>query len=125
MDLKVTKVTGQGDEKKEYVTIRANKDCNLKGYIVFDDTFNEDGSKSNKHRHIFIFPDREVKKDDRIFLRTRAGKDSRGLTKTGTPAHRFHWGLNSPVWNEDGDTVHLIKIQGQQDFKVVSNKNNV
>ena len=118
MDLQITNVAGQGDEKEEYVNILVKKDCNLQGYMILDETFKADGSKSNKHRHVYIFPNHEVKKDDRIFLRTRAGTDSKGETQGGGPAHRFHWGLKSPVWNEGGDKVHLIKIQSAVSFNV-------
>lgn len=120
MDLKVVQVRAQGDEKKEVVILRALEDCNLKGYMIFDETFNSDGSTSNKHRHIFFFPSWEVKKGDQIFLRTRAGINIKGKTLEGDPASYFYWGLNSPVWNEEGDKVHLIKIQSATTLKVPS-----
>ncbi|MGE1091361.1 hypothetical protein [Pseudomonas zeae] len=118
MDLRVAEVRAQGDETKEEVVIRVKKDCNLAGYMIFDETFKSDGTVSNKHRHVFIFPDWEVKEDDHIFVRTRVGKDAKGKTKQGTPAHYFYFGLNSPVWNEEGDKVHLIKIEKSIEFRV-------
>lgn len=120
MDLEIKKVAGQGDVSEEYVNILVKKDCNLQGYMVMDETFNNDGTASNKHRHVFIFPNYEVKKDDRIFLRTGVGKDMKCKTVDGSPAHRFHWGLKSPVWNEGGDKVHLVKIQNATHFIVPS-----
>jgi hypothetical protein len=120
MDLEIRKVSGQGDVNQEYVNILAKKDCNLQGYMVMDETFSSDGSPSNKHRHVFIFPNYQVKKGDRIFLRTEVGKDTKCTTVDGNPGHRFHWGLKSPVWNEGGDKVHLLKIQDASHFMVTS-----
>lgn len=120
MDLKVIAVRAQGDEKKELVLIRALKDCNLKGHMIFDETFKHDGSSSNAHRHVFIFPSWEVKKDDYIFLRTRIGINRKGETEEGTPAHYLHWNLNNSVWNEKGDKVHLINVESAITFKVPS-----
>lgn len=120
MDLKVIKVSEQGDEKKEYVTLQANEDCNLEGHIIFDETFNNNGSPSNKHRHVFIFPRWEVKKNDYIFLFTKSGENIRGVTTSKKPASFFYWGLKSPVWNEEGDKVHLIQVKTASNFKVSS-----
>jgi hypothetical protein len=120
MDLKVIRVREQGDEKKEYVTIQAKEDCNLEGYMIFDETFKNDGSASNKHRHVFIFPDWEVKKNEWVFLFTCSGKNTRGKTKDSSPASYFYWGLKSPVWNEEGDKVHLIKVESAMTLKVPS-----
>ena len=94
------------------------EDCNLKGYMVFDETFKNDGSASNKHRHVFIFPSWEVKKNEYIFLFTRTGENKKGKTLDGTAASYFHWGLKSPVWNEEGDQVHLIKVKEAITHKV-------
>ncbi|MCX2546577.1 hypothetical protein [Pseudomonas sp. COW5] len=120
MDLRVSEVRAQGDEKKEVVVIRALKDCNLKGNIIFDETFKSDGSTSNVHRHVFVFPNWKVEKGDHIFLRTRSGENRKGETDKGNVAHYFHWGLNSPVWNEQGDKVHLIKVESATVFEVPS-----
>ncbi len=120
MDLKIGEVRAQGDETKEVVVIRALKDCNLKSYMIFDETFKSDGSTSNVHRHVFIFPSWEVKQNDYIFLRTRVGTNRKGKTKQGDPANYFHWQLNSPVWNEKGDKVHLINVESAITFKVPS-----
>ncbi|MDR6915103.1 hypothetical protein J2X66_001968 [Pseudomonas sp. 3296] len=120
MDLKVIEVRAQGDETKEVVVMRALKDCNLKGYMIFDETFKSDGSTSNVHRHVFIFPGWKVEKDDYVFLSTRAGTNRKGATTEGSAAHYFHWNLNSPVWNEKGDKVHLINVENAITFKVPS-----
>ncbi|WP_339508246.1 hypothetical protein [Pseudomonas sp. RL_35y_Pfl2_P42] len=120
MDLTVVSVGGQGDQKGEYVALRAKEDCNLSGYMIFDETYKNDGSASNKHRHVFIFPNWTVKKDEYIFLFTRSGKNERGMTQKQTPASYFYWGLKSSVWNEGGDKVHLIKTASATAFKVPS-----
>ena len=118
MDLRVVRVSDQGDEKKEYVSLQAKEDCNLEGYIIFDETFNNNGSASNKHRHIFIFPNWKVKKNEYIFLFTHSGEHKRGETIAKTSASFFYWGLKSPVWNEEGDKVHLVQVKNASNFKV-------
>ena len=120
MDLKITLVGGQGDEKVEYVALQAKKDCNLSSYMIFDNTYTSDGSASNKHRHVFTFPNWEVKKDEIIILFTKSGVKTRGKTKDGKPVSYFYWGLKSSVWNEGGDKVHLIKAESAISFNVPS-----
>ncbi|MEE5086703.1 MULTISPECIES: hypothetical protein [unclassified Pseudomonas] len=120
MDLKVMSVGGQGDQKSEYVALQATKDCNLNNYMIFDETYKDDGSASNKHRHIFIFPDWTIKKGEFIFLFTRPGSNNRGVTQQKNPASYFYWGLKSSVWNEEGDKVHIVKTESKATFKVPS-----
>ncbi|AHL34729.1 hypothetical protein CD58_18305 [Pseudomonas brassicacearum] len=120
MDLEVIRVVEQGDAKNEYVVIRAQKACDLKGYMILDETYKDDGSTSNKHRHVFTFPSWEVEEDEYIFISTRSGTNRKGKTTEGTPASYFYWGLNSSVWNEEGDKVHLVKIESAVTFKVPS-----
>lgn len=118
MELKLLSVTAQGDASKEYLTLRVLEDCNLKNYMIFDSTFSSNGATSNKHRHVFVFPSWDVKKGDYIFLRTRPGSHGKLTTSNSFPAHGFHWGLNSPVWNETGDTAHLIKISSENKLNI-------
>lgn len=120
MDLKVISVGGQGDQKSEYVALQAKKDCNLNSYMIFDETYKDDGSSSNKHRHVFIFPDWTVKEGEWIFIFTRSGSNNRGVTQQKKPASYFYWGLKSSVWNEEGDKVHIIKTESKATFKVPS-----
>ncbi|WLH43932.1 hypothetical protein [Pseudomonas beijingensis] len=118
MDLSILRVEAQGDEKKEYVILRAKEKCNLKEYMIFDETFKSDGSASNKHRHVFIFPDWEVKENEYLYLFTGTGENKKGTSKDGSVASYFYWGLNSPVWNEGGDKVHLIKVKSAIAHKI-------
>jgi len=118
MDLKVMSVHGQGDKTEEAVVLRVLKNCNLKGYMILDETFDAKGKVSNKHRHVYDFPDLEVKKDEYVFLMTRVGTNVRGKAKNGEPAHYFYWGLNNSVWNDSGDTVHLLKIEDAASFQI-------
>lgn len=110
MDLKFLGVEHQGDLTREYVIFQALKDFNLNGYIVFDQTFDPTGKTSNKHRHSYVFADLDVERGDYIHLRTRAGSNS--WTKTaGADTLLLHWGLQSSVWNKNGDRLHVVKIK--------------
>ncbi|WP_204126618.1 hypothetical protein [Pseudomonas ogarae] len=120
MDLKVIRVVEQGDAENEFVVVRALKACDLKGYMILDETYNDDGSTSNKQRHVFTFPSWRVEEGEYIFISTKAGANRKGKTTEGTPTSYFYWGLNRSVWNEEGDKVHLIKIESAATFKVSS-----
>jgi hypothetical protein len=118
MKLKIYSVKGQGDASNEYVMLQALDDCDLASYAIVDNTYGSDGVPSNKLRHTYFFPSTKVKKGDYISLHTRAGKNARGETTKGNPLHRFYWGLASSVWNDTGDTVHLLQISGISKLKI-------
>lgn len=120
MDIKIVTVLHQGDEKKEYIVLQALDKCNLKPYMILDNTYDTDGVASNKHRHVFKFPDWTVEKNEYIFLTTKPGLNKKGQTNTKEPASYLYWGLNSSVWNQSGDKVHLVKITDSTVFNVPS-----
>ncbi|MDD0841485.1 hypothetical protein [Pseudomonas sp. Gutcm_11s] len=110
MDLKILSVHGHGDHKEEYVLLEAIEDCDVGRFQLCDTTFTRDGKVSNKLRHTYWFPDKEVKKGDLISVWTKTGSDTTTKNKKGTPVHRFYWGLTKAVWNDDGDCAVLQYI---------------
>ena len=120
MELKILKVDGRGSASNEYIIFSVLKDCNLKSFIVCDKTFNSDGTPSNKHRHVYFFPSCEVKAGEIVWLNTCPGTNRKNETHGGKRAHEFFWGLNSSVWNDGGDKVHLIKISEIETLDVPS-----
>ncbi|MCD3616437.1 hypothetical protein KX362_23410, partial [Escherichia coli] len=73
----------------------------------------ENGQVSNKHRHVYFFPDKSVKKGEYVILFTRSGKNKTGTWNDDddTVTHRFYWGLDTTVWNEDGDEALVLKYR--------------
>lgn len=114
MDLAITNIHGQGDYKSEYVWFLVKNDCNLGDYLLADDTFGRGGAASNKLRHVYFFPKKEVKKGERVALRTRVGKDHEDTLESGEKVHRFYWNLKHAVWNDNGDCAHLLKAPANQ-----------
>ncbi len=76
MNLKVLNVRNAGD-RNERLLIRVLEDCNLRGYMVVDNTY-ENGTVSNVNRHVDIFPDKHVEKGNIVRLYTGRGTDYDG-----------------------------------------------
>lgn len=99
----------KADGDDERVALQATEDCDLGNYIITDATFGKQGGSSNLFRHVFEFPTYEVKKDDWVVLYTKKGRRSK---KSNT--HFFYWNVDHNVWNDDHDTVTLIRVAAYQ-----------
>lgn len=113
-DLKIQAINNPGDPEKEYVLLRVINDCNLEGYILFDNTYTDVHNLSNKERHFYAFKSLDVKKGQMIALYTKNGKYNltpevfdNNLTYF---CHNIFWGLGTHIWNTDGDTVHVVYV---------------
>jgi hypothetical protein len=108
MSIKILKILPKGDESDERITFSVLEDCNLGDYLVADDTF-ANGAPSNRLRNVYFFPSIDVKKGERVSVRTKKGKYSVYQEAPTKPKwHRLYWGLDKPVWNDSGDCAHLI-----------------
>jgi len=110
MKLKILHVKAKGGPNEEFVRLGVLDDCNLVDYGIMDQTFDEAGKLSNKLRHSYLFPDKEVKKGERVILRTGVGDDRTDREKKPV-VHRFYWGLETSVWNDDTDKVVLFAAE--------------
>lgn len=111
MNLEIRKVADNATDE-ERVVLYALADCNLNDYLLFDSTYDEEGNISNKHRHMFVFPDQNVKKGDFVWIYSKDGNAYKRGNNSNTTTYILFWGLNCHVWNNDGDTVHLIHYDG-------------
>ncbi|NNM72084.1 hypothetical protein [Enterovirga aerilata] len=111
MNLKILSVKEKGDAIKEYVLLEVTGDCDVGCYGLADTTFVNEKAVSNRLRHFYWFPDRSVKKGDRVVLRTGKGKHDQYQDGAGRNVHRFYWGLDVPVWNDTGDAAVLFEIK--------------
>lgn len=112
MKLKILSIHEQGDAAKEYVRLEVIEDCDLQYYGLADTTYTSKGTISNKLRHFFWFPEKDVKKGERVVLRTGTGTNGEYVIEGGKKVHRFFWGLQSAVWNDEGDAAVLFQIRG-------------
>ena len=121
MELKIVNVFNESEPEDEYVWIKVLEDTNLNNFIVCDNTYYPNGQASNKYRHYFKFPNFPVKKGNYVALYTDLnGRDASGtLSETKAKVYRFDWKLDKCVWNDTGDTAHLIKVAGHEAFKVL------
>lgn len=98
---------GHNDER---IVIDITFDTDIGEYLVLDTTYTNQGSISNKVRHPFWFPDQKVKTGDVVVLYTRKGTISSTKNTNGSTSYFFFWGLDSNVWNNDGDCAIIQHI---------------
>ena len=108
-------VKDAGDPREERIVLWAKPSglmgvLNLGDFLIADTTYHDNETVSNKLRHVYWFPDYEVKPGDLVILYTREGDEFSSPNSDGTRSHFFYWGLGRPVWNEDSDSAVLIKI---------------
>lgn len=118
MNLNFLKIVKKGEED-EYILFKASAYCNLKNYLVHDNTFDADGELSNKLRHMYRFNRNvSVNADEYVALYVKKkGTYTKG--KYGEAVcHIFYWGLDVSVFNSDGDHLYLLKIAETKRFPV-------
>jgi hypothetical protein len=106
----IVSIHNHGKAGSEFVLLRANEDFNVEWLILSDSTYTDADHMSNKLRHIFWFPSKNVKKGDYISVHTGKGTNVTTKMDSGTPLHRFYWGLGTPVWNNSGDCAVLFQV---------------
>ena len=118
MHLQILKVRDQGDLENERIILKASKDCEISWYILFDNTYDDDGELSSLWRHMYIFPKIQVKAGDFIWLYTKAGNDINRGNNSNTTTHLLYWGLDETIWNKGNDKAHLVKYVDSQSVDV-------
>jgi hypothetical protein len=109
MKLEIRSVKSHGDLANERIMLKAISDVNIGAYMISDTTYQSDHAISNKLRHIFWIPDKDVEEDDLIVIYTKSGTDKRVRnSNSGKSTHFFYWGLEGPIWNKGGDTAVLF-----------------
>lgn len=109
MSLKIHSVVNAKTPQGEHVWLHTTEPVNLKGYAVVDRTFTAEGKVSNEFRHIFVFPNLQIEKDDWVRLYTGTGIYSRTKSSTGTGyIHNFYWESDSCVWNNNGGEIATL-----------------
>jgi hypothetical protein len=121
MNAKIRKIIDNG-HNDERILIDILADTDIGKFLVLDTTYTSSGDVSNKVRHPYWFPDKAVKKGDLVVLYTKKGKSSSTENKDGTTNHFFYWGLDSNVWNNDGDCALLLHVDEWLSHKVSISK---
>lgn len=105
----------------ERIVINVLEDTDIGEFLILDTTYNN-GKVSNKVRHPYWFPDKKVKKGDLVILYTRKGTQSIKKNESGSTSHFFYWGLDSNVWNNDGDCALLLHVDDLEHHRVTISK---
>lgn len=122
INLRIVKVHNASTPQQEYVVLKATADTNLHYYAVVDATFNDDGSISNEHRHVYFFPRKELKKDEYVVLTSGTGTNgTKGTFTDNTPYYEYFWQSRACIWNDNGgDTASLIKYYNGNSVEVAA-----
>ncbi|EMJ0106369.1 TPA: hypothetical protein ACXE7R_004616 [Enterobacter cloacae] len=111
MKVSIRSIHNHGDAKEEYVVLDVIEDCKLQYYLLQDTTYTDDGYISSKLRHSYWMPSYDAKKGDEIILYTRPGKNIIPDRDKGGKRFTLFWGVNSAVWNDEGDCAVLFEIK--------------
>ncbi|MFW1813918.1 hypothetical protein ACG9X6_04545 [Acinetobacter guillouiae] len=117
-ELNLIDVFDAGDIDSERVKFKVKKECWLDDFLIMDNTYTENGAISNKYRHVYNFECVKLYPGEIVYLYTKKGKNVVPTYNDESRTLRFYWGLGNTVWNKDGDTVHLIKIEKHDKIKV-------
>jgi len=118
MKLSIKYVKDHGALKDERIVLKAMESVDVGSYMLADTTYMDEDQVSNKIRHTFWLPDKDVDKGDIIVVYTKSGKDSTKSNKSGNKTHFFYWGLERTIWNKDQDAAVLFSIRDWLSKKV-------
>lgn len=93
---------------EERIVLKVTENCNLNSFILFDTTYDENGIVSNKHRHVFVFPDLDVKKGDFVWVYTKRGVYGTHVNTSSTTTHKLYLNLDTQIWNNNGDKAYIV-----------------
>ena len=117
MSIEVVKVNTETNNQS--VTLSVSADYNLSDYLLYDETFNEDGS-SNLDRFMYRFPKLSVKAGDSVTLYVNDPENEKAKKIVALQNHhRLFWGGGRDVFNQqNNERIHLIKIATSSSFDV-------
>ena len=119
MSFKVHTVVNGNTPQNEFVWLHATEALNVKGYALVDRTFDSKDQVSNEFRHIFVFPNLVLKKNDWICLHSGTGKYNTEINSHNTITHHLYWQSDKCIWNNnDKDTASLIQYNFINSCKV-------
>jgi hypothetical protein len=121
MKINIKKIIDHG-HNKERIVLNIIEDTDIGEYLILDSTYTSKGRVSNKVRHPYWFPDKKVKKDDLVILYTKKGEPNETKNEDGSTSYFFYWGLDSNVWNNDGDCALLLHIDDWKSYKNLIDK---
>src|ERR1043165_3716711 len=107
MNVKIRGVEDSKDHDNERLVLDVDGDTDIGDHLVLDTTYTSDGNVSNRARHPYWFPDQKAKKGDVVVVYDKKGTNTKE-ERNGCTIYFYFWGLNSSVWNDDGDCAVLL-----------------
>lgn len=121
MKLKISEIIDHGHED-ERIILSVLEDTYISNFIILDTTYNSSGKVSNKVRHPYLFPTKKVQAGDLVILYTKEGTYHSIDNTDGSTSYFFYWGLDSNVWNNDGDCALLLHVNDWEHHRVTISK---
>jgi hypothetical protein len=118
MKLRILSVHNGGDYDNEYVMLEAVENCNIGFYMLADSTYVNPLQVSDKLRHIYWMPHQKVESGERVSVWTKPGTNTIKINDAGVVIHRLFWGLNTAVWNDEGDCAVLFQLREWKFFEI-------
>ncbi len=118
MKIEITNVIDNGTHDSERVVLSVLQDTDLKYYIIRDTTYTDDEHVSNKWQHVHKFGEQPVKAGDEVILYTKKGKKEIKNHGNNNKQYTYYWGMDSSIWNNDGDAAVLYQIYKWKTFNV-------
>lgn len=112
-------ITIKKDGEKEYVLLYLPQGSRLHDYAIYDTTYDENGNPSNKWPHFFRFDEDDgiMPQDGYVCLHKKSYKP---CFEPGHYIKYVEMKMQTPIINEDGDKLHLVKIT-DIDSKTINN----
>ncbi|WP_295229797.1 hypothetical protein [uncultured Chryseobacterium sp.] len=121
MKLKISEIIDHGHDD-ERIILNVLEDTYISNFIILDTTYNSSGKVSNKVRHPYLFPAKKVQEGDLVILYTKEGTYHSIDNTDGSTSYFFYWGLDSNVWNNDGDCALLLHVDDLEHHRVTISK---
>jgi hypothetical protein len=110
MKLEISSFADAGHASRERLVLRVLSPTNVGEYMIIRSMISRDGGPTSGRKTAYWFPDKRVNTGDLVILYSKSGTTGEKKLKTGSTAHFFYWGLESPVWGEGkyGATVAYL-----------------
>jgi hypothetical protein len=99
-----------GELEKERIVLQVSHDDDIGGYVIFEATTSDNHAIYDEVRHVFWFPEKDVKAGDLVVLYTKSGIEKAKKNKNGSTSHFFYWSLERALWKRSNAAVVIANL---------------